>query len=415
MTFLDRPEGRLAIALAIGLVIGAERERRHVDAPRATAGVRTFALVGLLGGIAALLGSASLLVALALVVGALAAVGYYLRDRTDPGLTTETALVLTYCLGAFADHEPKVALAAGLATATLLAFRTQMHSAVRSVLSDEELRDALLFGVAAVVILPLVPNRAIDPLGAINPFTLWRLVVVLMAMSGAGYIAQRAIGPRYGLALAGFASGFVSSSATIAAMGARAREEPELQRPTVAGAAASTVATFVQLAILVGAASPRLLVALAWPLSCGGVAALVYAAAQTWRARRAEVHAVKGRAFKMSTALLFGVLVTGVAFVSAAVARWLGAAGGVVAAAVAGFADAHASSAAVASLAATDRLGDTAAFIGVLLALTTNTLTKGFLAATSGPRGYSIRVIAGLAIVLVATWAAALARLLLHS
>lgn len=415
MTFLDRAEGKLAVALAIGLVVGAERERRNTEGPPTIAGVRTFALVGLLGGIAALLGSTALLVAVALVVGGFATVGYYLANRSDPGLTTEAALVLTYCLGAFADHEPKIALAAGLATATLLAFRTQMHSAVRSVLSDEELRDALLFGVAALVILPLVPNRAIDPLGVINPFTLWRLVVVLMAMSGAGYIAQRAIGPRYGLALAGFGSGFVSSSATIAAMGARAREEPELQRPAVAGAAASTVATFVQLAILVGAASPRLLLALAWPLSSGGVAALVYAAAQTWRARRAEVHAIKGHAFKLSTALLFGLLVTGVAFVSAAVARWLGAAGGVVAAAVAGFADAHASSAAVATLAATDRLGETAALIGVLLALTTNTLTKAFLAATSGPRGYSMRVIAGLVIVLIAAWTAALVRLLLRS
>lgn len=221
MTFFDRPEGRLAIALAIGLVVGAERERRKAEAPRATAGVRTFALIGLLGGVVATIASPALLVAVALVVGALAAIGYYLGDRADPGLTTEAALVLTYCLGAFAAREPKIALGAGLATATLLAFRTHLHSAVRSLLSEEELRGALLFGVAAVVVLPLVPNRAIDPLGVINPFTLWRLVVLLMAMSGAGYIAQRAIGPRYGLALAGFGSGFVSSSATIAAMGAR--------------------------------------------------------------------------------------------------------------------------------------------------------------------------------------------------
>ena len=415
MNFLDRPEGKLAVSLAIGLVIGAERERRDTEGQRAIAGVRTFALVGLLGGIAALLGSTALLVAVALIVGGFATIGYYLGDRSDPGLTTEAALVLTYCLGAFANREPKVALAAGLATATLLAFRTQMHSAVRSLLSDEELRDALLFGVAAVVILPLVPNHAVDPLGVINPFTLWRLVVLLMAMSGAGYIAQRVIGPRYGLALAGFGSGFVSSSATIAAMGARARQEPELQRPAVAGAAASTVATFVQLAILVGAASPRLLLALAWPLASGGVAALVYAAAQIWRARRAEVHAVKGRAFQLSTALLFGLLVTGVAFVSAAAARWLGAAGAVVAAAAAGFADAHASSAAVASLAATGRLGETTAVLGVLLALTTNTLTKGFLASTSGPRSFALRVIAGLAAVLAATWTAALVHLLVHA
>lgn len=105
-------------------------------------------------------------------------------------------MLVTYCLGVLANHEPKAALADGLCTATLLAFRTGLHSFVRSVFSDDELRDALLFGVAAVVVLPLVPNAALDSLGVFNPFVLWRLVVLVMGMSGAGYIAQRLIGPR---------------------------------------------------------------------------------------------------------------------------------------------------------------------------------------------------------------------------
>jgi uncharacterized membrane protein (DUF4010 family) len=409
VTFLERPEGRLAIALGIGLVIGAERERRKGEGPdRSGAGVRTFAVVALLGGAAAMLESEALLVAIAAVVGGVAIIGYWLGDREDPGFTTELSLMLTYCLGALADRQPLVALAAGLSVAMLLALRARLHSVVRSMLTDEELRDALLFGVAAVVVLPLIPDRPIDPLGVINPFTLWRLVVVLMAMSAAGYIAQRAIGPRYGLALAGLGSGFVSSSATIAAMGARARADAELLGPAVAGATASTVATFVQLAILVGAADPALLAVLAWPLGAGGLAAVAYAGLQTWRARRAEVDATRGRAFKLSTAVLFATLVTAIGFASTLARAWLGSAGAIAAAAIAGLVDAHASSAAIGSMTAAGQLARGGAVIAVLLALTTNTITKLVLAITSGPRGYWVRVGGGLALVLVVTWGVAL-------
>jgi uncharacterized membrane protein (DUF4010 family) len=410
MSFFERPEGRLAIALGIGLVIGAERERRKGEGPgRLPAGIRTFAILGLLGGVVAMIGGAALVTVVAAVVGGIAIVGYYTGDRSDPGVTTEVTMLLTYCLGVLAAHEPKAALAAGLCTATLLAFRASLHSVVLKVLSESELRDALLFGVSAVVVLPLLPNRTVDPLGVLNPFVLWRLVVLLMGMSGAGYVAQRAIGPRYGLALAGFGSGFVSSSATIVAMGARARGDAEVLRPAVAGAAASTVATFVQLAILVGAASPMLLRALAGPLAGGAAAALAYAAVLTWQARRADAQPYTGRAFRIWTALLFALLVTAIAFLSTLAQRALGPAGAVMTAALAGFADAHASAAAVASVA--EQVGFTGAQIGVLLALTTNSITKMVLAVTSGPRGFWLRVVAGQILVLVVTWGLAAPRL----
>jgi uncharacterized membrane protein (DUF4010 family) len=291
----------------------------------------------------------------------------------------------------------------------LLALRAPLHRATQELLTEAELRDALLFGVAAVVVLPLLPDHTIDRFDVVNPFTLWRLVVVIMGMSGAGYIAQRAIGPRYGLALAGLGAGFVSSSAAIAAMGTRARADEHLLRPAVAGATASTVATFVQLAVLVSAADPSLLVVLAWPLAAGGVTALAYAAVQTWRARRAEAGPVRGRAFKLSTAMLFAGLVTAIGFVSVFARAWIGSAGAIVAAALAGLVDAHASTAAVGSLSATGQLAHGSAALAILLALTTNTFTKVVLAIGAGPRPYWTRVCLGLALVLIATWATALA------
>src|SRR6476646_3899605 len=108
MAVFDAPEGRLAVALGIGLVIGAERERRKGEGPsRRGAGIRTFAIVAVLGAVIAMLDSEALLVIGALVVGAIAIVAYGLGDREDPGFTSEVTIVLTYVLGAFADHAPR--------------------------------------------------------------------------------------------------------------------------------------------------------------------------------------------------------------------------------------------------------------------------------------------------------------------
>jgi len=244
--------------------------------------------------------------------------------------------------------------------------------------------------------------------GVVNPFTLWRLVVVLMAMSAAGYVAQRALGPRFGLPLAGLGGGFVSSSMTIAAMGTRARTDPDVLGPAVAGAAASTVATFIQLAILVGTASPALLAKLAWPLAGGGLMAVGYAAIQTWHARRADAEAVKGHAFRLGTAIVFGSLVTVIGFVSTAARAWLGDAGTITAATIAGLIDAHSSTAAIGSMSASGRIDDHSAVIAILLAVTTNTITKAILAVTSGPRRYWVLVVIGLVLVLATTWMTAL-------
>ena len=184
---LNRPEWPLFVALAIGLLIGLERERRKGEGTsRSPAGLRTFALVGLLGGVAALIGSTGLV----LMAGSFVALGglaaYALGDRKDPGLTGEVALVVTYGLGVLAQTKPAIALEAGVVVAALLAFRVQLHRFVRERITDQELLDALTFAIAAVVILPLLPNRAVDPFGLFNPFTLWRLAVVAMALSFVG-------------------------------------------------------------------------------------------------------------------------------------------------------------------------------------------------------------------------------------
>jgi uncharacterized membrane protein (DUF4010 family) len=405
---LDRPELRAAIALAIGVLIGAEREQRKGRGPnRAAAGIRTFAVVALLGGLTWYLGQAAV-VATGIVVGLFAMVAYVLGSRRDPGLTTEVALLATYAVGAVAQQEPRLAIGCGVVMAALLAYRSRIHGFVTHVLTPRELLDGLAFALAAFVILPLLPDRAVGPLGVLNPFVLWRLVVIVMAVTAAGHIAQRVVGPRFGLAIAGFASGFASSTATLHAMGKRARSEASLLDVAVAGAAASTVSTLVELAVLVGVASPTLLQHLALPLAAGGLVALAYAIFWTWRAARTHCPAeASGRAFSLKTAIVFAALVTTVTFASRLLGNQFGDIGAVGAAAVAGLADTHATSASSASLFARDLLGREAATLAVLVALSANTLVKAAIAFIAGTRAYGLRIVLGLAPMLAAVWVTA--------
>ena len=263
-----------AVALAIGFLIGAERERDG-----GPAGVRTFALAGLAGTIAALVHP---LVLAAAVGGAavLMAAGY-LRptpaspatpdvgeaDATEPGapsgptkarLSTASAvaLLVTVLLGGLAVTMPALAAAAGVTTAVLLLVKERLHTVIREKITELELRDALKFFVAAFIVLPLMPQANLGPGGVVDPRRMWTFVVAVTALGWLGYVAVRLAGPERGLPAAGLAGGFVSSAATTGSM-ARTARDPELFRPAMAGALLATVASLVQLVLITAVADTR--------------------------------------------------------------------------------------------------------------------------------------------------------------
>ena len=398
---------RLAVALGIGLLLGLERERRKGAGPsRGPAGIRTFALVALLGGIAMVLGSTAVLaIALAFVAVAVLA-GYVLGDRSDPGLTTEVALLLALLLGALAQEDPKLAAGLGVTATILLAARNSLQRLVSDMLTEQEIHDGLLLGAAALVILPLVPDESVGPFEAFNPFTIWRLVVLVMAISAAGYIALRLMGPRLGLPLAGLASGFVSSAATVGAMGSRARKDPTIRRPAVAAAVLSTLATVIQMVVVVGATDAGALKEIAPAMLAAGLAAFGYGLVFGIRAFNSDIdaHMATGRAFEPKTAIIFAATVGVILFVSAILNEWLGAAGVTLSTAAAGFADTHSAAISVASLVASGNLDARDAALPILLGFTTNSLTKAVLAWTSGGKRFAFEIWPGLALVLVAAW-----------
>lgn len=412
MPLLDNTLVRVAVAFGIGLLIGIERERRKAAQTHATAGVRTFTLTSLIGAVSLLVGGEATFIAFGLAVAVLIAVGYRRSREEDPGLTTEVAQLGVFVLGGLAMREPQLAAGLGAATAILLASRTKLHHWINTTLTEQEIRDGLLLAAAALIILPLTPNETIDPWDAINPRQLWTLAVAVMAINGVGYIALRAFGPRLGLAYAGFFSGFVSSTATIGSMGARAKQHPELRRGAVAGAAVASVASIIELAIVIGLLSRPLLKQLALPLTAAAATAMLYAALFMWRSTREseDRQAPTGRPFDPKTALIFVAVIAVALIASAVLTDWLGDSGLLLASAIAGFGDVHAPAISAAALASSARISADLAGIAVLTGVTTNALSKSVVAFSLGDRAYGFELVPGIVLTIGAAWAALFAQ-----
>jgi uncharacterized membrane protein (DUF4010 family) len=408
MSHLDPVILRLGVALGIGLLIGTERERRKGEGPdRAPAGLRTFALASLTGAIGFTTGGVPLLAVLILGVFGLTALAYWRARNEDPGLTTEIALSATTVLGGLTMTQPGLAAGVAVMVTILLSARTALHGFVRSGLSEGEVRDALIFAAATLIVLPLLPDQAMGPFGALNPHAIWIIAILVMGIGAVGHIAVRLLGPSYGLPISGLASGFVSSAATIGAMGARALKEPLSLAAAAAGAVLSTVATIIQLALVLAATNMATLYALRLPLAFAGLTAIVYGAifaTLAFQNSSAEINE-RGHAFSVKTALTFVALLCAILLASRALDQWFGAAGLVAAAGVAGFVDTHSAAISVATLVGAGKLTAGKSALPILLALTTNTATKVLLAATAGGFAFARRVIPGLILVILAAWA----------
>lgn len=405
------PQGTLAfgVALGAGLLIGIERERRKGQGrDRAAAGVRTFVILALLGAAAGTLGQPWLAGALAVGVAALTALSYWRSGSDDPGLTTEVAMLATFAMGVLATRNAALAAGLGTAIALLLASRERLHGFVRASLEDREVHDAILLAGAALIVLPLLPDRTIDPWSAINPRLVWRLTVIVMLVNATGYVALRLLGPRWGLPVAGLFGGFVSSVATIAAMGRRSREDPDQLGGALAGAALSSVATALQLALVLAATDRATLSRFAAPLAAmAGVAILAGAYFGRRHLVEAMFDAPAGRAFDPRQALLFALVLATMLLAISVLGRLFGTGGLLAAAVLGGFLDTHSAAASIGSLASRGAVPEDAAATALALAISANAATKLGVAATAG-RDFVLRLAPSLVAMIAALWLALL-------
>lgn len=411
--------GRFGAALAIGLLIGTQREFQHrreengSDSPYA--GIRTFPLVALAGGmgayLAGLFASPWLAVAVLAVVGAFAVAAYRAgASRGDVGLTTEVAVLVTALAGALClAGNLGVVAALGVATAILLEIKPETRRFVRA-LKDEELEAALKFAAVSALVLPVLPDETYGPppFDVVSPFKVWLMVVFISGISFLGYVLTKLVGAQRGVGLTGVVGGLASSTATTLSFAERSKAREALSGALAMGVFAAWAIMFVRVLVEAGVVNPALL-GVVWPsITAGGVAGLAYAAFLWVRNRRAEEEGEveeQGEAFtnpfELKAALAFGALYAVILVASKAADMYLGTAGLYASAIASGLADVDAVTLSMAEL---SRPGgsvslDTAA-LAVTLAAASNTVVKGGIVLATGAPAMKKAILPGTALVL---------------
>lgn len=336
----------LGIALALGMLVGLQRER----AGSVIAGVRTFPLLCMLGAAAGIVGAAlgtgaTIALAASGMIGVLglAIIGNLTRPASTeaPGVTTEAAMLLVNAAGLMVVTGPReAAIALAAVTAVLLQLKPSLHALVRN-LDERDVRAIMQFAVIALIILPMVPNTALGPGGAINPYRVWLVVVLVVSISLLGYVAYRILGDRKGSLLAGLLGGLVSSTATTVSFARRSKTTP-------AAAGTAAVATLLAGAVVYGrllveiyAVAPAAFFVMAWPIATLLVVAIVLAGvAYVMNRSDGDTHLPPmENPTELKAALFFAALFAGVLLASAWASRELGHAGLLAVAAVSGLTD----------------------------------------------------------------------------
>ena len=390
----DRPFLELAIALAIGLIIGVERgwqERNRVEGSR-VAGLRTFGLIGLSGGLFAFLAdilttrpgaSAAVLVAGASLIGIALFIAHWrsMQLDNDVSATTNVAALITYALGALSVlGEPALAGATAVIVAFLLGLKPRLHAILAGV-EEHELMAALRLLLISVVALPLLPNKGYGPYEALNPYELWWFVVLIAGLSFVGYVAIKSFGAGRGLILTSIAGGLFSSTVVTISFSRLAAEKRDTldagaRRLILAGILIASSIMPLRLLIIVALVSPTVGANLAAPLIGLGLVGFAIAWFLARGTGKVEAPALTlENPVDIGSAVRFAALLAIVMLLVPAIRAWLGDAGLYLLALVSGFIDVDAISLSTARLVGSDIAAQTAVAV-ILTAVAANTIAK---------------------------------------
>jgi len=394
----------LAVALAAGALIGAERQQAH-EARRVAdfGGIRTFPLLALLGAISALLqrelGPWAVGAALVAVVVLLAV--SHARSKEEAGITSEVAGLITFALGVvaatpeFLQYPSRFLLVAAIAATTmaLLALKQPLHGFAAKI-SSADVYATVKFVLLALVVIPVLPNQTFGPLQALNPFKIGVMITLVAGVSFAGYVAARAIGSRRGLLVTGLIGGLVSSTAVTLTFSGRAKE-PAAPVPLFAIAVLAACSTmFARILVIVGIADARLLASLTWPVATMAVTgyALSFMLLRRESRRSSGDEQVPFRnPFELRKAVAFGLLYAAVLFIAKAAQQYAGASGLYVSAVLAGLTDVDAITLTMTELHRSG-LESAIATNAIALAAITNTIVKTAMAYFIGGKDLGRRV-----------------------
>jgi uncharacterized membrane protein (DUF4010 family) len=412
--------GDFAIAILLGALVGVEREKRKMEEqePGHIAGLRTFTLLALLGATAGFLSktlsSPWILPAALLIVGAFIFAGYSVTARSSDGgkgLTTETAAIVVFLLGAmvmFGHRE--LAIALGVVTAAVLAYKQPLHGFVEK-LGWDDVYAGLRLLIATFIALPLLPNHPIDPWGALNPYKLWLLVILISSLSLIGYVLTRWLGPARGTALTGLTGGLVSSTAVTLSFAREARESAQNTAALACGILLAWAVMFARVIVLVAAVNRKLLPEMVIPFVLMGLASGGYAAWLYFSDKSIDGKAPKGEVdvenpFSLTAAAKFAALFAVVLLAVKIVQEHFPPSGLYAVAALAGLTDVDAITLSMLEFAQSEEAR--VAVIAIVIASLSNTIVKCVMAFVLGGEGLGKKLLVATAVTLAAGLATAL-------
>lgn len=375
----------LGVSLGLGLLVGLQRERSK----SLLAGIRTFPLVTLLGTLSAMLaeplGGWFPAAALLAVIGAIIA-GNLPRSGEEPsGITTEAALLLMFAVGAQLVVGPiTVGITIAAATAILLHVKATLHNFVDR-LGDRDVRAIMQFVLIAMVILPILPDREFGPFDVFNPRNIWLVVVLVVGMSLAGYVAFRLFGTRAGAVLGGVLGGLVSSTATTASYSRRAKDSPDHAAPAALVIVLASAVVYGRVIAEIAAVAPSTLWQIAPPVLVMGGVAVASALAFLWKSQGRNSHLPEpGNPSQLRTAIYFAILYSIVLLAVAAAKHYFGNAGLYVVAGLSGLTDMDAITLSTARMASGGEIDPVFAGKLILIASMANLLFKAGIAGALG-------------------------------
>ena len=401
MPDFETPLARLAIALAIGLLIGLERgwsSREEKEGGRA-AGIRTHALSGLLGGVSGQLSSLTdpSVLGLAFLAFALVTSLFHwaeMRVERSVSATGAVAGLLAFALGAYAVlGDPTIAAAAAVASVILLALKQPLHGWLKR-LDWVDIRAVLILTTMTFLFLPVLPDHALDPWGALNPAQIWRYAIFICAISFSGYIATRIFGTRTGITIAALTGGIVSSTATTLTLARFARSDPGTSRLAAGGALLSGAVMAARVLLITSTLAPALLSGIAAPLLTAMAVQLLIGGLYLNHGEPAQTPPMNlHNPFDLLSAFQLSALIGFILLVTAITLQYLGESALLALAAVSGIADVDAITLSLAGMADGAAEPQTL-MLGILIAASTNALTKIGISAFIG--GQSIALWFGL-------------------
>jgi uncharacterized membrane protein (DUF4010 family) len=397
---LAAPVEAFATSLGIGLLIGMERERR----PDSAAGLRTFALVSMLGCLFALLGEKTggpwaLVTGLFVIAAAMVASNFSSRQEEQyRGFTSEAAIIVTYGLGAAVWYGYQtLAVMLAITTTILLYFKAELRN-ISKKLTPKDINSMLQFAVLSLVILPILPSDDFGPYKAINPRQVWWMVVLISGLALGGYMALRIVGARHGAAVLGIFGGLASSTATTMMFSRHAAAHPHLVRMSAIVVLIANVMVMIRLGIIAGVVAPKLITPIAIVFACGilpGVAVSLYGWKTLAAAGELPLPEVKNPT-ELKTAISFGLLYAVVLLAAAWLQDIAGNSGLFIVALVSGLTDADASVLTTLRMFNLERVAGHEAVIAVTLALVANLIFKIGLVISIGGAGLARHALPGL-------------------